>query len=110
MKELRLLPSVVDDAAQATRWYEKEGHEGLGERFAVNFYSHLQHIQQHGESYRPIYHEFRRILLYPFPYAIYYRYYRNWVVISLLIHTARNPRLVRRLLRERKTEASTEGL
>jgi plasmid stabilization system protein ParE len=108
MRELRLLPGVFDDTEQAARWYNEEGYEGLGERFVDNFYSYLQHIQQHGESYRQIYNEFRRILLYPFPYAIYYRYHENWIVISLVIHTARSPRLVRRLLKERKTETGAE--
>jgi plasmid stabilization system protein ParE len=108
MREIRLLPSVLDDTAQAAGWYNKNGYEGLGHRFVDNFYSYLQHIQQHGESYRPVYNEFRRIMLYPFPSAIYYRYHENLIAISLVIHTARNPRLVRRLLRERKTKTGTE--
>lgn len=102
MSELRLLPEVLDDTSQAARWYDEEGHEGLGDRFVSVFYSYLERIEQNGEAYRPIYSDFRRILLYPFPYAIYYRYYGDWVVVSLLIHTARSPSLVTRLLRERK--------
>ncbi len=102
MSDLRLLPEVLDDTAKAARWYDEEGHEGLGDRFVSVFYSYLECIQQYGEAYRPVYDDFRRILLYPFPYAIYYRYYDNWVVVSLLIHAARSPQLVRRLLRDRK--------
>jgi hypothetical protein len=108
MRELRLLPGVFDDTEQAARWYDEEGYQGLGDRFLANFYSYLQHIQQHGESYRAVYNEFRRILLYPFPYAIYFRIHENWIVISLVIHTARSPRLVRRLLQKRKTEREAE--
>ena len=52
MRELRFLPDVFDDTAQAARWYNEEGYEGLGDRFVDNFYSYLQYIQQHGESYR----------------------------------------------------------
>lgn len=108
MSELLLLPEVFDDTAEAARWYDDEGYEGLGDRFLTVFYSYLQHVQEWGESHRTVYNDFRRILLYPFPYALYYRYHDNWVVISLVIHTARSPRLLRRLLNERKLERDTE--
>ena len=101
MKELRLLPAVLEDTAQAAQWYDEEGYVGLGDRFLEVFYSILPHIQHQGEIYRPVYEDFRRILLNPFPYAVYYRYHGDLVVVSLLIHAARNPRLLRKLLRER---------
>lgn len=47
MREVRLLPSVVDDLVQAARWYDDEGSEELGDRFLGVFYSYLAHIQQH---------------------------------------------------------------
>src|SRR5438874_13706429 len=103
MKELRLLPEVLDDTAEAARWYDAKGDIGLGDRFLAVFDSYLPRIQQHGEIHRPVYQEFRRVLLKPFPYNLYYRYYADWVVISLVIHAARSPGLVRQLLRERKT-------
>ena len=108
MSELLLLPEVFADTAEAARWYDDEGYEGLGDRFLTVFYSYLQHVQEWGESHRTVYNDFRRILLYPFPYALYYRYHDNWVVISLVIHTARSPRLLRRLLNGRKLERDTE--
>jgi plasmid stabilization system protein ParE len=103
MKELRLLPAVLEDTAQAARWYDEAGYVGLGERFLSVFYSTLLQIQQQGQICRPVYEEFRRILLNPFPYAVYYRYHGDWVVVSLVIHAARNPRLLRKLLRERRS-------
>jgi hypothetical protein len=39
MKELRLLPAVLEDTAQAARWYGEAGYAGLGERFLAVFYS-----------------------------------------------------------------------
>jgi hypothetical protein len=33
MSELRLLPAVFDDTAEAARWYDEEGYQGLGDRF-----------------------------------------------------------------------------
>ena len=101
MKELRLLPAVLEDTAQAAQWYDEEGYVRLGDRFLAVFYSILPHIQEQGEIRRPVYEDFRRVLLNPFPYAVYYRYHGDWVVVSLVIHAARNPRLLRKLLRER---------
>src|ERR1035437_3737885 len=103
MKELRLLPAVLEDTAQAAQWYDEEGYVGLGDRFLAVFYSILPHIQQQGEIYRPVHEDFRRILLNPFPYEVDYRYHGDWVVVSLVIHAARNPRLLRKLLRERRS-------
>ena len=101
MNQLRLLPQVLDDVAQAARWYDEEGYVGLGERFLTVFYSSLPYLQQKGEIHRPVYQDFRRILLNPFPYGVYYRYHGDGVVISLVIHAARSPCLLRKLLRER---------
>ena len=102
MKALRLLPEVLEDIANAAKWYDDEGYFGLGSRFLAVFYSSLAHIQHDGEIYRTIYKEFRRTLIKPFPYVVYYRYHEDWVVISLVIHAARRPRLVRKLLRQRR--------
>jgi hypothetical protein len=38
----------------------------------------------------------------PFPYVIYYRYHGELLVVSLVIHAARDPERVRALLRERQ--------
>lgn len=103
MKALRLLPAVLEDTARAARWYDEEGYAGLGERFLAVFYAVLPKIQQQGEIHRAVYGDFRRILLNPFPYAVYYRYHGDWVVVSLVIHAARNPRLLQELLRERSS-------
>jgi len=45
MKQLRLRPEVLKDAAQAARWYDEAGYVGLGERFLTVFYSSLPHLQ-----------------------------------------------------------------
>jgi len=104
MKALRLLAAVLEDTAKAARRYDEKGYVGLGDRFLAVFYSSLPHVQKDGEIYRLVYKDFRRILINPFPYAVYYRYHEDLVVISLVIDGARSPRLVRRLLRERRSE------
>jgi hypothetical protein len=70
MKELRLLPAVPEDTAQAARWYDEAGYVGLGERFLAVFYSTLHQIQRQGEICRAVYEDFRRVLLNPFPWSV----------------------------------------
>lgn len=102
MKELRILPEVAADVAEAANWYHREGYVGLGDRFIAAFHSHVLHVQQTGEIYRVVYSDFRRILLKPFPYSLYYRYHGEFLVVTLVIHAARNPKLIRDLLSERR--------
>lgn len=103
MKEFRILPEVSVEVAEAANWYDREGYIGLGDRFLGTFYSYLPHLQQDGEIYRIVYSDFRRVLIRPFPYALYYRYHGDLLIISLLIHAARNPLQIRSLLRERRS-------
>ena len=102
MKALRILPEVAADVAEAARWYDEEGYIGLDDRFVGTFYSCVAHLQERGEIYRTVYSNFRRVLLRPFPYALYYRYHGEVMVISLVIHGARSPRHIRALLRTRR--------
>ena len=102
MKELRIIPEVAEDVASAADWYDHEGYAGLGDRFIATFESYASHLQKNGEIYRSVHMEFRRILLRPFPYVLYYRYHGAFLVVVLVVHGARNPNLVRSLLRERQ--------
>jgi hypothetical protein len=102
MRDLRILPEVSLDVSEAATWYDEEGYVGLGDRFIGTYYAYLSHLQQSGEIYRMVYSEFRRILLRPFPYALYYRYHGDLVVVSPVIHAARSPQRVRAVLRQRQ--------
>ncbi len=102
MKGLRILPEVVADVADAMRWYDDQGCAGLGERFLSAFNACVLDVQQHGEVHRTVYRDFRRVLLRPFPYLLFYRYHADLLVVTLVIHGARNPAYARSLLRSRK--------
>ena len=102
MREIRILPAVLQDVEEAASWYDEQKYSGLGDRFLDTFYASLSHIQQDGEIYRPAYQDFRKILIRPFPYAVYYRLHSAIWIVTLVIHAARKPTLARRLLRKRK--------
>ena len=93
---------MLADVAAAANWYDREGHAGLGDRFLITFYSHIQQLLESGEIYRVVYSDFRRTLLKPFPYSVYFRYHEDSLIISLVIHAARNPERIETLLQMRK--------
>jgi plasmid stabilization system protein ParE len=99
---VRILPEVAADVAEAAKWYDRNGYVGLGDRFESAFYSSVQRLRETGEAHRTVYADFRRIFLRPFPYALYYRYHGGLLVVALVIHAARDPERVRRLLRGRR--------
>ena len=100
MSQLRILPAVFKDTAEAADWYEDQ-LAGLGSRFIDSFYATLPEMTQNPLIYRPVYREFRRILLRPFPYAAYFRLHGDVTVVVLVFHTARNPQSLLTNLRQR---------
>jgi hypothetical protein len=102
MKQLRILPAVLGDIADAAQWYDCEGHQGLGDRFIDCFYSHLPKIQKAGEGYRMVYRDFRKLLLKPFPYILYYREHKGEWIVTLVFHAARKPETAKSLLNIRR--------
>lgn len=105
MSELRILPAVFNDTVEAADWYDDQ-LAGLGSRFMDSFYAALPELTQNPLVYRPVYREFRRILLKPFPYAAYFRLHGDATVVVLVFHTSRNPRSLLTTLRRRSTEPS----
>ena len=101
MKDFRILPPVTGEVAEAADWYDGHGFPGLGDRFIRTFYLSVASLQEHGEVHKLVYLNFRRVLLKPFPYLVYYAYRGDLLVISLVIHAARSPQLVRAVLRQR---------
>ena len=102
MREIRILPEVVQDVAMAAEWYDVGGYLGLGDRFTATFYSFLPEIQKSGEIYRKAYLDFRKILIRPFPYSVYYRLHDDTWIVALVIYAAGRPSLKRRILRNRE--------
>lgn len=103
MRKLRLLPEVLQDTIEAAKWHD-ERKEELGNRFLDSFRASLKLLQKHPLSYPAVLHEFRKIQLKSFPYAIYFRMVEEEIVISLVYHLARNPATLKRLLRRRRLE------
>ena len=102
MSELRILPQVAQDIASAARWYDQNAYDGLGDRFTETFYACLPDLCERGRIYRTVHSDFRRILLPRFPYAVFFRYYSELLIVTLVIHAARDPALIQSLLKTRR--------
>ncbi len=101
MKQIRILPEVWDDLDEAASWYIQKEDRELGRRFVAAFRSQLPEIASFAGTHRLIYKEFSRVFAKPFPYAIYFRIKDDWVVVTLLWHTAKNPADLKNTLNER---------
>ncbi len=99
---IRILPPVLDDLVEACDWYDREAYPGLGERFEQTFYAALDTIQQRGGSFRKAHGSFRKLLLKPFPYLVYFQRHEKTWIITLVIHAARDPQLRDELLTLRR--------
>ncbi len=83
-----------------TRYEDKA--RGLGEEFLRMFYVCAGEIPQNPLLFQKAHGEFRRRLIRRFPYAIYFRIQGDEIVVFGLFHCARDPRTIRRKLRDRK--------
>ena len=101
MKQTRVLPEVWDDLDEAVEWYDQQGGKEVGDKLAAAFDAQLEPIAAQAGIHRLIYKQFSRVFAKPFPYAIYFRIKDDWVVVTLLWHTARNPEGLRTTLSER---------
>lgn len=102
MKRVRILPAVLLDIAEAAAWYDENGYDGLGDRFVDTFYGSLDRIQRDGAIHRTVYQNFRRILIRPFPYSVFYQLHDDEWIVTLVIHATRQPGLMKEMLENRK--------
>jgi toxin ParE1/3/4 len=100
-RELVVRPEASADALEASRWYE-ERIDGLGLRFLYELDAAMISIRKSPSSY-PIYrHEIRRIRVNRFPYGVFFAVTEFRVVVLGVFHLHRDPRQLRKTLRQRK--------
>jgi len=55
MKDIQILPAVLQDIAEAAAWYDDDCYTGLGDRFIATFYNYFPIIRENGSIYRRAY-------------------------------------------------------
>jgi plasmid stabilization system protein ParE len=84
-------PAAAADVEEAYRWYEQQ-RVGLGEEFLAAVDAKLRDIAAHPSAYAVIHRGVRRALLRRFPYAVFYRFHGDSVIVVACMHGRRDPK------------------
>jgi plasmid stabilization system protein ParE len=81
--ELIIAPKAEEDLQEAYAWYERQ-RVGLGEDF-------LSSTLRNPEMHRVVHENSRRALIRRFPYALFYEYVNDHVIVLCVFHRSRDP-------------------
>jgi plasmid stabilization system protein ParE len=81
---------------EAKLWYRNISLE-LGEDFLKSVDDAIALAQRYPLAFRLVHRTFRRVLLRRFPYALFYQFTEDRIVVVAVLHQARDPRVVQRL-------------
>lgn len=96
-RKLVIAPDAKQDLAQAYWWYEGQ-RSGLGDEFLSCVDARIETIHRSPTLYAVIQDNCRRALVRRFPYAIFYEYLDDVVMVFCIFHTSRDPEKWRRRL------------
>lgn len=88
--ELIITSEAEQDVAEAYAWYENQ-RPGLGEEFLRCVDACVQAMCRTPEMNTTVYESYRRGLVRRFPYAVFYEYENQTVIVYAVFHAARDP-------------------
>jgi len=89
--EVRIRPEAELDMSEAAFWYEQQ-QRGLGQEFLEETLAVLKRLGETPLACELIYRSARRALLRRFPFAVFYTFEENAVLIVGVLHGSRHPR------------------
>lgn len=95
---LIIAPEAENDVLEAYSWYEQQ-RAGLGAEFLNCVDARIQGLKRHPEMYRSVYKNYRRGLVRRFPFAVFYEYAGDSVMVYAVFHTSADPNKWRLRLR-----------
>jgi toxin ParE1/3/4 len=98
-RTMLIRPEAEADLAEAHAWYEKQ-RPGLGISFMDEVRGALARIAAGPLRYQIVYRYVRRIAVRRFPYAIYYVYRDDVIVVLAVVHQRRDPRVWKKRVNE----------
>jgi plasmid stabilization system protein ParE len=84
-------PAARSDILIAYRWYEKE-RNGLGMAFLIAIRSAMDIVVENPEAYAVVRGDIRRVNLHRFPYAVFYRFRAELIIVIACMHCSRDPK------------------
>jgi len=89
--ELVLSEEAEQDIAEAAAWYERQ-RQGLGEDFMTRVDACFNALCRTPEMHQLVKRNFRRGLVRRFPYAVFYEYTDEKVIVYGVLHTSQDPK------------------
>ncbi len=90
--ELILRPAVKQEIDEIISYYEKQ-KRGVGLLFLEILDMLLSRVHHHPEQFQEVHKQIRRAVLKDFPYNIYFRMYKNQIIVLAVTHQKRNPKV-----------------
>ena len=87
-----VIPEAAADLENAAKWYE-ERQPGVGEKFLARFKQVVEVLCCNPDIGERVKRSYRRVLLNPYPYALYYDVSGDEVRIWSVVHSSRDDRV-----------------
>jgi plasmid stabilization system protein ParE len=88
--KLFFAPEAERDLAEAFAWYEEQ-RPGLGEELLRCIEACIEAIRRTPGIHSVVHESYRRGLVRRFPYAVFYEYRNERIIVIAVFHTARDP-------------------
>lgn len=88
--QVYIRPDAEEELQEIIAWYYGISEE-LTLKFFDEFYQKLDILSDTPLIYQKVHHNYRRVLLNKFPYAVYYQVFDKRIGIFAIIHGAKNP-------------------
>ena len=92
--KLVLTAEAATEVTEAYGWYENR-RRGLGEEFLTCVEASINNLVRFPDLHAVVYQRFRRALVRRFPYAVFYEFTGDTVVVFGVLHTAQDPEKLR---------------
>ncbi len=96
--QIKIYKEARNDIYQITKWYDLQV-EGLGDKFEAMLNKAMVSLTNDPTAFAHLFDNVRRIRLKKFPYIVFYKVDKLNVYIFGVIHTKRNPSLIKERFR-----------
>ena len=88
--KLLVEPTAIRELRDAIQWYDAQ-RSGIGQELAAEVDNCVERIRADPEMYARVKKDYRRAIIHRFPYAIYYEFIADTVIVYSVCHGARDP-------------------
>jgi hypothetical protein len=97
MRSVVAQPEAIHETEEALRWYEDK-EPGLGLRFLHDLEVLFAAIGRRPDLFQPVRSGFHRAIMRRFPFALFFEFNDELVIVHAVFHCSRNPAVLRKRL------------